>query len=78
MVIIAVGITLIATETADTEATYQYAVALMGGNAARWMDRLEAQGNAPNSFLEFKKLSFNQYTPLDDKKNGRDKLQELQ
>ena len=35
MVIIAVGITLISTEAADTEATYQYAVALMGGNAAK-------------------------------------------
>ena len=33
-----------------------------------------SSGKCPNSFLEFKKLSFNQYTPLDDKKNGRDKL----
>ena len=56
-----VGITFIATKLANTEAVYQYIMALMGVNALIWMDRLEAQGNAPNSFLEFEKLSINQY-----------------
>ena len=53
---IVVGITYIASSTANTEAAYQYAVALIGGNAARWMDKLKVQGNAPNSFLEFDKV----------------------
>ena len=30
----------------------------MGGNAVRYMDKLEVQGNYPNSFLEFEKLLF--------------------
>ena len=51
-----VGLTYTATEAADTQAVYQYTVVLMGGNAARWMDRLEVQGHAPNSFLDFDKL----------------------
>ena len=38
---ITVGIIYTATEAADTEAVCQYAVALMVGNATRWMDRLE-------------------------------------
>ena len=53
---IAVGLTYIATKAADTEAACQYAVVLMAGNTARWMDRLEVQGHALNSFLEFEKL----------------------
>ena len=53
---IAVGLTYKATEAADTLAACQDTVALMTGNAARWMDRLEVQGYAPNSFLEFEKL----------------------
>ena len=56
-----VGIIYIATEAADTEVGCQYVVALMGGNAVRQMNRLEVQGNAPNSFPEFKKLLINQY-----------------
>ena len=60
---IIVSITYIATKEANTEAVYQYAVVLMGGNAVRLMDRLEIQGNAPNSFLEFEKLFINQYAP---------------
>ena len=57
--LIIVGLTYKATEVADTLAACQYAVALMAGNGARWMDRLEVQGHAPNSFLEFKKLFIN-------------------
>ena len=49
----------------------------MGGNKVGWMDRLEAQGNAPNSFLELEKLLSNQYALLDNKNIARDKLQEL-
>ena len=49
----------------------------MGGNAARWIDRLDIQGNALNNFLEFEKLFINQYAPLNDKKFTRDKLCEL-
>ena len=49
----------------------------MGGNAARWMDRLEVRGNAPTTFPEFEKLFLDQYAPLDDKNVARDKLREL-
>ena len=56
---IEVGLTYAATEAADTLAAYQYEVVLMSGNAARWMDRLEVQGHAPNSFPEFEKLFIN-------------------
>ena len=73
-----VGLTYIATEAADIKAVCQYAVALMAGNAARWMDRLEVQGNTPNSFSEFKKLFKNQYAPLHDKNIAKDKLCMLQ
>ena len=38
---IEVDITYIAHEAADTETVCQYAVALMGGTIAIWMDRLE-------------------------------------
>ena len=38
---IVVGITYIATKVTKIEAACHYAVALMGGNAARWMDRIE-------------------------------------
>ena len=38
---IMVGITYVATDAANTEAAYQYAVAIMGGNDARGMDRLK-------------------------------------
>ena len=47
---IAVGLVYKATEASDTLAACQYAVVLMAGNVARWMDRLEVQGHAPNSF----------------------------
>ena len=53
---IVVGLIYTATEAADTEAACQYTVVLMAGNIARWMDKLEVQGHAPSSFLEFKKL----------------------
>ena len=39
----------------------------MGGNAERWINRLEVQGNAPKRFLKLEKLFINQYTQLDDK-----------
>ena len=56
---IAIGLTYKATKAADTLAACQYAVALMAGNATRWMDRLEVQGHAPNNFMEFEKLFIN-------------------
>ena len=56
---IVVGIAYTATKAADTEAACQYAVVLISGNTARWMDRLEVQGHAPNSFPEFEKLFIN-------------------
>ena len=65
---IVVGITDIATKAADTDIVHQYTVETMGGNAARWMDSLEVQGNDPNSFPTFKKLFIDQYAPLDNKK----------
>ena len=46
----------------------------MGGNAARWMDRLEVQGSAKNIFPELDKLLINQYILLDDKNMARYKL----
>ena len=49
----------------------------MGCNTERYMDRLEVQGNAPNSFSEFKKLLLNQYAPLDNKDVVQDKLHAL-
>ena len=56
---IAIGLIYKATKAAETLAACQYAVALMAGNAARWMNRLEVQGHAPNSFPEFEKLFIN-------------------
>ena len=56
---ILVGLTYTATKAADTEASCQYAVALMSGYTAIWMDRLEVQGHAPKSYLEFEKLFIN-------------------
>ena len=38
---IAIGLVYKATKAFGTLAAYQYAVALMAGNAARWMGRLE-------------------------------------
>ena len=56
----------------------QYSFALMGSNAALWMDCLEVQGEAPTTFSDFKRMFIDQYMPLDDKNVARDKLQELQ
>ena len=50
----------------------------MGGNATRWIDRLEVWGEAPKMFPDFKRMFIDQYTPLDDKNIAQDKLQELQ
>ena len=50
----------------------------MAGNVARWMDTLEVQGHALNSFPKFEKLFINQYAPLDNKNIGRDKLHKQQ
>ena len=38
---IAVGLTYMATEAADTEAVCQYTVVLMAGIAARYLDKLK-------------------------------------
>ena len=75
---IALCITFIATKSSETEAACQYAVVLMGGNAVRWMDRLEVQVKALNSFPEFEKLFIDQYPLLDDKTIAQEKLGELQ
>ena len=40
----------------DTAQVCQYSVALMGGNAARWMDRLEVRGEAPAMFPDFEHM----------------------
>ena len=56
----------------------QYSIALMGGNAAHWMDRLEVQGEVPATFPDFECMFIDQYAPLDNKNIARDKLQELQ
>ena len=56
---IAVGLVYKATKASGTLAACQYAVALMAGNMARWMDMLEVQGHALNSFSEFEKLFIN-------------------
>ena len=50
----------------------------MGGNAARWMDRLEVQRKAPTTFPDFERMFIDQYAPLDNKNIAQDKLQELQ
>ena len=55
----------------------QYAVALMTGNAACWVDRLEVQGKMPTSFEEFERVFLEHYSPLDDANVARDKLREL-
>ena len=57
---------------------YQYSIALMGGNAAHWMDRLEVWGEVPATFPDFERMFIDQYAPLDGKKVARDKLWELQ
>ena len=62
----------------DTMQACQYSVALMGGNAACWMDHLEVQGEVPATFPDFERMFIDQYAPLDDKNIARDKLQELQ
>ena len=49
----------------------------MGGNAARWMDFLEVQGEVPTMYPDFKCMFIDQYAPLDDKNTAWDKLQEL-
>ena len=41
------------------------------------MNRIEVQGSTLGSFLGFKKLFINQYTPLDDKNIAKDKLYQL-
>ena len=56
----------------------QYSDALMGGNAARWMDHLEVQGEVPAMFPDFERMFIDQYAPLDDNNVARDKLRELQ
>ena len=40
----------------------------------RWMERLEVQGNGPNTFPGFEELFMNHYTPLVNKNIDRDEL----
>ena len=57
--LIAIGLIYKVTKASGTLAACQYTVVLMAGNVARWMDRLEVQDHAPNSFPEFKNLFIN-------------------
>ena len=74
---IVVATTYIATEAISMEAVCQLAVAIMGGNTAQSMDKLEVQGNTLNSIPQFEKLFINQYAQLDNKNVAKDKLYEL-
>ena len=47
----------------------------MGGNAARWIDRLELRAKAPT--FDFTHMFIDQYAPLDDENIALDNLQEL-
>ena len=40
----------------DTAQACQYSIALMGGNAACWMDHLEVRGEAPATFPDFERM----------------------
>ena len=40
----------------DTAQVCQYSIALMGGNAARWMDCLEVRGEVPTMFPDFERM----------------------
>ena len=62
----------------DTMQVCQYSIALMGGNAACWMDRLKVRREVPAMFPNFERMFIDQYAPLDDKNVAQDKLQELQ
>ena len=61
----------------DTTQACQYSVALMEGNAAYCMDRLEVWEEVPATFLNFERIFIDQYVPLDDKNIAQDKLGEL-
>ena len=58
----------------DTMQACQYSITLMGGNTARWMDRLEVWGEVPATFPDFEHMFIDQYAPLDDKNVAQDKL----
>ena len=62
----------------DTAQVCQYSVALMGGNAVCWMDRLEVWREVPAMFPDLEHMYIDQYAPLDDKNAAQDKLWELQ
>ena len=47
---------------------------LMQGNAAWWMDHLEALEEAPSMFREFQEVNQNKYLLLDDANTAWDKL----
>ena len=55
----------------------QYSIALMGGNATRWINYLEVWGEVPAMFSDFEHMLIDQYAPLDDKNIAWDKLWEL-
>ena len=40
----------------NTAQACQYSIALMGGNAAPWMDCLEVWGEAPAMFPDFERM----------------------
>ena len=61
----------------DTSKAARYALALMGGSASKWVDRLEAKGQVPTSFPEFEQIFLEYFAPLDEAQNARDKLRKL-
>ena len=55
----------------------QYAIALMMGNAACWVDRLEVQGKMPTTFKDFECVFLEHYSMMADTNIAHDKLHEL-
>ena len=51
----------------NTAYTCQDGIDLMGGNAAHWIDQLEAWGEASTMFPDFKYMIIDYYIPLDNK-----------
>ena len=47
---------------------------LMLGRAGKWLDRLEQQGTAPDTFTEFSMRFPEQLSVLDDENMAQDKL----
>ena len=61
----------------DTAKATRYAIALMAGNASKWIDCLEIKDNLPKSFPDFQKAFLAYFLPLDNAQAARDKLRML-